>query len=83
MTTRYRVIMYERTTDREGGIIDVQPALVPQALNIAGVSNPVEPGEIELADARARALANLLGFRPDVSRYVYHLETLAAGPLRA
>ena len=34
----YRVIMYERTTDRVGGIIDVPAALVSQALSIAGIS---------------------------------------------
>jgi hypothetical protein len=83
MTTRYRVIMYERSTDRVGGIIDVPPALVPQALSIAGVVNAAEPGETELTGAQARALANLLGFQANVSRYVYHLETLIADPLRA
>jgi hypothetical protein len=79
----YRVIMYERTTDRVGGIIDVPTALVAQALSIAGISKTAELGETELTDAEVRALANLLGFRSDVSRYHYHLETLATDPLRA
>jgi hypothetical protein len=35
----YRAIMYERTTDRVGGIIDVPAALESQALTIAGISN--------------------------------------------
>ena len=79
----YRVIMYERTTDRVGGIIDVPAALVSQALSIAGISKPTELGEADLTDAQVRALANLLGFRSNVSRYCYHLETLATDPLRA
>ena len=79
----YRVIMYERTTDRVGGIIDVPAALVPQALSLAGISDPTELGETELSDTEVRALANLLGFRSNVSRYRYHLETLAADLLRA
>jgi hypothetical protein len=83
MTARYRVIMYERTTDRVGGMIDVPQKLVPQALAIAGVSDPTDLGETELTDSQVYALANLLGFRANLSRYVYHLETLAAHPLRA
>jgi hypothetical protein len=79
----YRVIMYERTTDRVGGIIDVPAALEPQVLTIAGISNPTELGETELADAEVVALANLLGFRSNIPRYRYHLETLAIDPLRA
>jgi hypothetical protein len=75
--------MYDRLTDQVGGVIDVPTALVPQVLSITGVSNPIEPGETELTDSQARALANLLGFRSNVSRYVYHLETLVADPLRA
>ena len=83
--SRYRVIMYERTTDRVGGIVDVPDLLAIQALAIAGVTDADEPGESELDDAQARKLANLLGFRSNVARYVYHLETLvtSSGRLRA
>ena len=79
----YRVIMYERSTDREGGIIDIPAPLVAQALSIAGIGNATELGETELTDAEVRALANLLQFRSNVSRYHYHLETLASDSLRA
>ena len=80
---RYRVIMYQRTTDRVGGTVDVPDALVPQALRMAGISDPLEPGETELADSEARLIANLLGFRSNVSRYIYHLETVVTDPLQA
>ena len=79
----YRVIMYERSTDRVGGVIDIPAPLVTQALSTVGISNATELGETELTDAQVRALANLLQFRSNVSRYQYHLETLASDPLRA
>jgi hypothetical protein len=79
----YRVIMYERATDRVGGMIDVPAALVSQALSIAGITNATELGETELTDDEVRALATLLQFRSNVSRYRYHLETLVTDPLRA
>jgi hypothetical protein len=76
MTAQYRVIMYERTTDRVGGIIDVPDALAAQALTIAGVTNATEPGETALDDIQAIQMARLLGFRANVARYIYHLETV-------
>ena len=76
MTTRYRVIMYERTTDQVGGIVDVPDALAVQALAIAGVADADEPGETDLDDIQAIQMASLLGFRENVARYIYHLETI-------
>jgi hypothetical protein len=83
MIFRYRIIMYLRTTDREGGIIDIPARHVQQVLSIAGISNPTELGESELTTGQVAALSPLLGFRADVLRYRYHLETLAIDPLRA
>jgi hypothetical protein len=76
MSTRHRLIMYERLTDRVGGIVDVRPHFVPQVLGLAGISHGDEPGETELTDDQARAIAKLLGIRINLSRYVYYLETL-------
>jgi hypothetical protein len=76
MTVRYRIIMYERTTDHVGGIIDVPAALAVEALAIAGVADADEPGEIDLDDSQAIQMARLLGFRANVTRYIYHLETV-------
>ena len=44
----YRVIMYERSTDRVGGVIDIPAPLVTQALSTVGISNATELGETEL-----------------------------------
>jgi hypothetical protein len=76
MTARYRIIMYDRQTERVGGIIDVPVRLAPQVLSFAGITTPAEPGESELHDRPLRAIANLLSFRSNVGRYLYHLETL-------
>ena len=76
MTARYRVIIYERTTDHVGGIIDVPAALAVQALAIAAVADADEPGETDLDDIQAIQMARLLGFRANVARYIYHLETV-------
>jgi hypothetical protein len=76
MTARFRIIMYERSTERVGGIIDVPERLAPQVLSLAGIVKGAEPGESELSDRPLRAIANLLSFRATVGRYIYHLETL-------
>jgi len=70
--------MYDRATDYVGGIIDVPVALAVQALMIAGVVDADEPGETDLDDIQAIQMAGLLGFRANVSRYIYHLETVLA-----
>jgi len=69
--------MYERLTDRVGGIIPVPPRLASQVLSLAGLARPTEPGEMELHDPQLRAIAGLLTFRSNTGRYIYHLETLA------
>jgi hypothetical protein len=76
MTTRYRIIMYERNTDQVGGIIDVPVALAVQALAIAGIADAEEPGETALDDIQAIQMAKLIAFRENLARYVYHLETV-------
>jgi hypothetical protein len=75
LTTQHRVMMYERSTDRVGGIIDVPKRLIPQILSIAGIVCAAEPGESELTDKQTRAIARVMNFRADVGGYHYHLET--------
>jgi hypothetical protein len=76
MSTRYRIIMYERQTDRAGGTIDVPPTLASQVLSLASITNPTEPGETVLNDQQVSAIAQLLSFRHNIGRYIYHLETV-------
>jgi hypothetical protein len=84
MTMRYRVIAYNRTTDRVGGVVDVPTALVTNVQMIAGLRrNDREPGELPLDGRQACELGNLLGFRADPARFLYHLEALAQDRLHA
>jgi hypothetical protein len=73
---QYRLIFYNRTTDRAGGLIDIPEVYLPRVLGIAGITKPNEPGEYPLGPDQVRDIAALVGFRPDVSRFEYHLEPL-------
>lgn len=77
---RYRVIFYNRSTDRGGGLIDIPGVYVSRVLKIAGITDPNEPGEYPLVDQQVRAIAALVGFKADLSRFEYHLEPL--GPFQ-
>jgi hypothetical protein len=80
--TRYRVIFYNRSTDRVGGLIDIPANFLPQVLALAGIQNANDPGEYPLDPNQVRDIAALIGFKPDFSRFVYHLEPLGFVPDR-
>jgi hypothetical protein len=80
---RYRVIFYNRTTDRVGGLIGIPGVFLHRVLGIAGITNPNEPGEYPLTAEQIRDIASLVGFRADVSRFEYHLEPLFQDVVRA
>jgi hypothetical protein len=77
---RYRLIFYNRTTDRVGGLIDIPANLLPQVLALAGIQNASDLGEYPLAPKQVLDIASLIGFKPDVSRFAYHLEPLGLDP---
>jgi hypothetical protein len=73
---RYRIISYDRTTDRVAGLINIPGQFLPQVLTIAGVRDADEPGEYPLEPKKVGDVAALIGFEPDVSQFEYHLEPL-------
>lgn len=73
---QYRVILYNRTTERWGGSVKVPGRHVKKVLELAGVKDPRELGEIELAPKQLDDIAALLKFRADLSRFYYHLEPI-------
>ena len=77
---RYRLIFYNRSTDRVGGLIDIAGTSLPQVLAIAGIRNANDPGEYPLDPRQVRDIAALIGFEPDVSRFEYHLEPFGRTP---
>lgn len=78
---RYRLILYNRSTDQMGGLIDIPASLLPQVLSLAGIQNASDLGEYPLDPKQVSDIANLIGFRADVSRFKYHLEPLSLIPL--
>ena len=73
---RYRIIFYNRTTDLVGGTIDIPGQYLPKVLAIAGIGNARDPGEYPLEPKKIIEISALLRFKPDISRYEYHLEPL-------
>jgi hypothetical protein len=73
---QYRLIFYNRSTDRAGGLIDIPRTFLPQVWAIAGIRNENDLGEYPLDPRQGRDIAALIGFEPDVSRFEYHLEPL-------
>jgi len=80
---QYRVIFYNRSTDRVGGVIGIPGNLLPQVLVLAGIQNANDLGEYPLDATQVRDIAMVLGFKPDLSRFEYHLEPIGQIPLRA
>jgi hypothetical protein len=83
MTLRYRIILYNRTTDKFGVTIDIPDPLLPQVLAIAGIATSAnELGEYALTAQQIRDISSLIGFGADASRFHYHLESVDPSPRR-
>jgi hypothetical protein len=83
MTLRYRIILYNRTTDDFGGTIDIPQPLLPQVLAIAGIATTAnELGEHVLTPEQVRDISSLIGFGADSFRFHYHLEPIDPGQHR-
>ena len=83
MSPRYRIIIYNRTTDHVGGVVDIPRALLTQVLVIAGIAtSPNELGEYPLTSEQVRDISSLIGFGADFSRFHYHLEPIDPGDNR-
>jgi hypothetical protein len=76
---QYRLRFYNRSPDQVGGVMDIPENLLPQVLAIAGMQNANDPGEYPLDPNQVRDIAAVLGFKPEVARFVYHLEPVAIG----
>jgi hypothetical protein len=74
MTMQYRLICYNRSTDEAGGLFPIPGRYLARVLKIAGIKNAKELGEYPLNDEQIRDIAALIGLKPDLSRFAYHLE---------
>jgi hypothetical protein len=71
----YRVVTYDRTTERMKGSLIVPPALLTRVKKIAGFQPQDDGlGEYPLDDEQTRRVGKILGFTPEPDRFFYYVE---------
>jgi hypothetical protein len=71
----YRVVTYDRSTERMKGNLPVPPFILDKVKSVAGF-HPQDDGlgEYLLDEQQTRQIAQLLGFRPEPDRFYYYVE---------
>ena len=71
----YRVVTYNRTTDRMKGNLPIPSSLLERIKRIAGFG-PTDDGlgEYPLDEAQTRQVARILDFNPEPDRFYYYVE---------
>jgi hypothetical protein len=71
----YRVVTYDRTTERMKGNMPVPSRLLPKVKEIAGFQPKDDGlGEYLLDDEQTKKISKILGFRPETNRFYYYIE---------
>jgi hypothetical protein len=71
----YRIVTYDRATERMKGSLPVTPSVLSQVKKIAGFQPQDDGlGEYPLDEQQTRQIASLLEFRPEPDRFFYYLE---------
>jgi hypothetical protein len=71
----YRVVTYDRTTERIKGSLVVPPSVLAKVKKIAGFKTSDDGlGEYPLDNDQTRRVAKVLGFRPEPDRFYYYVE---------
>ena len=71
----YRVVSYDRITERMKGSLIVPPNVLRQVKAIAGFEPQDDGlGEYPLDEEQTRQVATILGFRPEPERFYYSVE---------
>jgi hypothetical protein len=71
----YRVVTYDRNTDRMTGSLPIPPSLVSEAKRIAGFQPQDDGlGEYLLSEEQTAQICGLLGFHPETDRFYYYIE---------
>ena len=76
MRAVYRLVGYEKRTERLEVRVDIPRDKVAEALVIAGVPalDGIEIGDWELTAEQAKEIGPVINFRPDLRHYDYFLE---------
>jgi hypothetical protein len=71
----YRVVTYDRTSERMKGSLVVPPSVLAKVKKIAGFQPRDDGlGEYPLDEEQTRQVAKVLGFRPEADRFYYCVE---------
>ena len=71
----YRVVTYDRGTERMKGNLPVPANLLDQVKDIAGFQPQDDGlGEYLLSDEQTRRVAQVLGFRAEPNKFYYYIE---------
>jgi hypothetical protein len=71
----YRVVSYDRITERMKGSLTVPPSMLRRIKIIAGLQPQDDGlGEYPLDEKQTRQVATILGFRPEPERFYYSVE---------
>ena len=71
----YRVVTYDRATERMKGSLVVPPSILAKVKKIAGFKTEDDGlGEYKLDAAQTKQIAKILGFRSEADRFFYYVE---------
>jgi hypothetical protein len=71
----YRVVTYDRSTERMKGSLAVPPVILERVKKVAGFQPQDDGlGEYPLDEQQTRKIAQLMGFSPEPDRFFYYVE---------
>jgi hypothetical protein len=71
----YRIVTYDKKTERMKGSLPIPLSVLEQIKRIAGFGPQDDGlGEYPLDEGQTRQIAGILGFRPDPQHFYYYLE---------
>ena len=71
----YRIVTYDRGSERIKGSLIVPPGVLAKVKKAAGFQPQDDGlGEYPLDDRQARQIAKILGFTPEPERFYYYVE---------
>jgi hypothetical protein len=71
----YRIVTYDRATERMKGNIHIPPSVLEEIKRIAGFGPQDDGlGEYPLDEVQTRQVARILDFNPEPDRFYYYVE---------
>ena len=71
----YRVVTYDRASERMKGSLVVPPSVLSKVKKIAGFKPDDDGlGEYLMDEAQTKRVAKILGFKPETGRFYYYIE---------